>query len=304
MLITNHKTMTIVQWGSLVILSVLWGGSFFFVEIALRDLPVLTIVLGRVSLAALILHILIPIFGYRFPAKLKLWGAFAIMGMLNNFMPFSLIVWGQSHIDSGLASILNATTPFFSVVFAHYLTHNERITPPRMIGVVMGITGVAVMIGPDALNDLQLNTIAQLAILGAAISYALAGLFGRRFSTYPPLVTAAGQVSATSLMLLPIVLYVDTPWRLNLPGLASFGAVIGLALLCTVIAYVIYFRLLARVGATNLLLVTFLIPVSAILLGALFLREHLTVGAYIGIALIGLGLAAIDGRVFALIRSK
>jgi drug/metabolite transporter (DMT)-like permease len=218
------------------------------------------------------------------------------MGALNNLLPFSLIFWGQTQIASGLASILNSTTPLFTVVLAHFFTRDERLTTNRLTGVLFGLLGVAVMLGPDALYGLHANMLAQIAVLGAAICYAFAGIFGRRFRGAPPLVTAAGQVGATSVMMLPIVLIADRPWTLPMPSLQTFGAVVALALLSTALAYVIYFRILAVAGATNLLLVTFLIPVSALLLGMSILGERLDLRHFGGMALIAFGLAAIDGR--------
>ena len=218
------------------------------------------------------------------------------MGAINNFIPFSLILWGQTHIASGLASILNATTPLFTVVLAHLLTTDEKLTPGRLAGVTSGLAGVAVMIGAEALQGLSTNVVAQLAVLGAALSYAFAGIFGRRFKDLAPLVTATGQVTASTVLILPVALIIDQPWTGAPPGVITWGALAGLALLSTALAYIIYFQILAASGATNLLLVTFLIPVSAILLGGLILGERLEPKHFAGMALIGLGLALIDGR--------
>lgn len=297
-----NRSMTVSEWGMLVALSVLWGGSFFFTSVALRDLPPFTLVLLRVGLAALILNLVMPFLGLRMPQDRGIWIAFFGMGFLNNVVPFSLIVWGQTHVASGLAAMLNATTPLATVVAAHFLTADERMTGNRLIGVLIGIIGVAVMVGPTMLAELGTDGLAQLAILGAAMSYALAAVFGRRFRrmNVPPLATAAGQVTASALMLLPIAFIVDRPWTLPMPGPAAFAAVLGIAALSTALAYVLYFRILATAGATNLLLVTFLIPVSAVALGSLVLGEQLDPRHYAGMALIGLGLGAVDGRVLTL----
>jgi drug/metabolite transporter (DMT)-like permease len=215
-----------------------------------------------------------------------------------------LIVWGQTRIASGLTSILNATTPLFTVVLAHYLTRDEPLTPRRLGAVMAGLAGVVVMIGPDVLAGLGSNVLAQACVLGAALSFAFAGIFGRRFRDVPPLVTAAGQVTASSVMMAPIVLLVDRPWTLPVPGVAVFGAVAGLALLGTALAYIIYFRILAVAGATNLLLVTFVMPVCALILGGVVLGEQLEPRHFGGMALIALGLAAIDGRPYRLVRAQ
>jgi drug/metabolite transporter (DMT)-like permease len=207
-------------------------------------------------------------------------------------------VWGQHRIAGGLASILNATTPLFTVLAAHLLTPDEKLTSPKGVGVVVGFVGAAIMIGPDALGSLGGGMLAQLACLAAALSYAFAGIFGRRFKRMgvAPLATAAGQVSASTILLLPIMLLFDHPWTLPMPHAATWGAVLGVALLSTALGYVLYFRILAAAGATNLLLVTFLLPVSAILLGALVLGEVLQPRHFLGMAFIGLGLVFIDGR--------
>lgn len=301
---TINSSMSMVEWVMLLSLSVLWGGSFFFVGVIVDDLPPFTIVVLRVGLAALVLHLVLRVQGNPIPGGRRLWGAFFTMGFLNNLVPFSLIVWGQGHIASGLASILNATTPIFTVVVAHFLTRDERFTPARLVGVVAGVGGVAVMIGPDVLQGLGHDGVAQMAILGAALSYAFAGVFGRKFKAMgvKPLHTATGQVSASALMLLPLSLWVDRPWTLAMPGLDTWAALVGLAVLSTALAYILYFRILATAGATNVLLVTLLVPVSAILLGVAFLNEVLETKSLIGMAMITIGLAVIDGRVFRLLR--
>lgn len=301
-----NRAMSASEWTMLAALSVLWGGSFFFTSVALAALPPLTLVVLRVGVAALILNLVLPLAGVRLPRDRGAWAAFLGMGLLNNAVPFCLIVWGQTHIASGLAAILNATTPLFGVVVAHCLTTDERMSGNRLVGVLAGLAGVAAMVGPAALAGLGADLLAQAAVLGAALSYAFAGVFGRRFRRMgvPPLATAAGQVTASTLLLLPIALAVDRPWTLPLPGLPVWGAVLGIAALSTALAYVLYFRILATAGATNLMLVTFLIPVSAILLGALGLGERLDPRHFLGMALIGLGLAAIDGRLLEIFRAK
>jgi len=240
--------------------------------------------------------------GRRMPADRRLWGRFAVMGLINNLIPFSLIFYGQTQIPSGLAAILNATTPLWTVLLAHWLTRDERLTPNRLAGVLIGFVGVVILLGPELLGGLGVQALAQLAVVGAAVSYAFAGIFGKGFRGIPPLVTATGQVTATAAMMLPLALLVDRTWALPAPTLVTWGALLGLALLSTALAYGIYFRLLATAGATNLLLVTFLIPVSALLLGTLILDERLAPGDFVGMAAIGLGLTAIDGRLLRRLR--
>jgi drug/metabolite transporter (DMT)-like permease len=297
-------TMGALEWALLITLSVLWGGTFFFAEVALEEVRPLSLVFARVGLAAGALVLAVYATGQRMPANVALWAAFFVMGALNNLIPFNLIFWGQTRITGGLAAILNATTPLFTVVLAHFLTRDEKMTPHRLGGVLLGLIGVIVMIGPAVMHELGLQLLAQFAVLGAALAYALAGIFGRRFRDVPPLVSAAGQVTATTVMMLPVVLLLEGAWSVPMLGLRTWSAILGLALLSTALAYLIYFRILASAGATNLLLVTFLIPVSAIVLGAGLLGERLEPQHFGGMALIGLGLAAIDGRPLRLLRPR
>lgn len=292
---TINRVMGPKEWGLIIILSALWGGSFFFVGVAVKEVPPFTIVLGRVALAAVVLLAIVHLKGEKMPASPGLWSSFIIMGALNNLIPFSFIVWGQSHIESSLASILNATTPIFSVVLAHVLTKEERLTAHRMSGVVIGWSGVAVLIGIESLRGFGMAAAGQAAILGAAFSYACAAIYGRHFKNLSPLIVAAGMLSASTLMMTPLALIVDQPWNLS-PGPLAVMAVIGLAVISTSLAYIIYFKVLAIAGPTNLLLVTFLIPPSAILLGVMVLGERLEWIDFAGMGLIFCGLIAIDGR--------
>ncbi len=293
-------SMGTAEWTMLLVLSVLWGGSFFFIGVAVRELPTLTLVALRVGLAAVALWAFVALTGRQVPREGRVWAAFLGMGLLNNVVPFTLIVWGQHAIASGLTSILNATTPLWTVLVAGLLLPDEPLSGRKLGGVVVGLLGVALMIGLDALGGLGGHVLAQLAVLAGALSYAFAGVFGRRFRRMgvDPIVTAAGQVTAAALVLAPLALLVEWPWTLPPPSAATWGAVAGLALLSTAVAYVLYFLILERAGATNLLLVTLMIPVSAILLGAMVLGERLSWTHGLGMGLIGAGLAAIDGRLF------
>ncbi|MDR6102671.1 drug/metabolite transporter (DMT)-like permease [Agrobacterium larrymoorei] len=293
-----QKQMGPQEWAMLIALSILWGGSFFFIGIAVKELPPITIVTLRVFIAALALLTACRLLGYSIPRKPEVLRAFVVMGLLNNIIPFSLIVWGQTHIASGVASILNATTPLFTVLVAHLMTADEKLSANKLAGVIIGFVGVATMIGPAALSGERSSLWGQLAILGAAISYSFAGIFGRRFKAMgvAPLVTATGQISASSLILIPLAIIIDKPWTLAMPNGETWAALLGIALLSTALAYLIFFRILSSAGATNLALVTFLIPVSAILLGSLVLGEQLALKHVIGMAMIAAGLIAIDGR--------
>ncbi len=292
-------------WFWLLSLSVLWGGSFFFAKVAVGELRPLTVVFGRVALAAFALNLSLWLTGQSIFRRETPWAAFMIMGLLNNLVPFSLIFWGQTQIASGLVSILNATTPLFTLVVAHLATRDEKMNAARLAALLVGVAGVAVLVGPDLLIGDRLGSMGQLACLGAAFSYALAGVYGRRFRAMAvsPLQAASGQLTASTLLILPIMLIVDRPWLLPvLPGATTWAALTGLALLSTALAYILYFRILAAAGATNLLLVTFMIPVTAILLGALVLGERLASRHFAGMVLIGLSLAAVDGRILRFLR--
>ena len=298
MLTAVNTIMNRREWALLVTLSVLCGGSFFFAEIALESLPTLTIVTLRVGLAAITLWLVVLALKLPIPNSTPIWIAFLTMGLLNNVLPFSLIVWGQSQISSGLAAILNATAPLFGVIVAGILLRDESATPLKIMGVVVGFAGVIVMMDLSSIATSSL--LAQLAILAAALSYACASVYGRRFKAtgLNPILVAAGQVTGSTLLLLPIALWVDgnDPYA-NVPA-KVWAAIISLAVFSTAAAYILYFKLLASAGATNILLVTLLVPVSAILLGWLFLEESLQTPHVIGMAMIALGLSAIDGRLW------
>lgn len=295
-------------WATLLALSVLWGGSFFFVGIAVQALPPFTIVAARVVVALLVLVIVLRASGLVLPVQRAVWLAFLGMGLLNNAVPFTLFVWAQGQIPSGLASILNATTPISTVLVAHVFTTDEKLTSGRVLGVLLGLAGVVVMLGPDLLSGPEKlfggdNLLAQGACLLATLSYACAGVFGRRFRRMgvAPIVTAAGQLAVSSAFMLPLALLLDRPWLLPLPDWTVLAALAGLAILSTALAYVLFFRVMAAAGS-NVNLVTLLVPVSAILLGMLVLGEQLALRHFAGMAIIALGLAAIDGRLLRLSR--
>jgi drug/metabolite transporter (DMT)-like permease len=290
------------DWTMLIVLSVLWGGSFFFLAVALRELPPVTIMLLRVGLGAIPLLIVLRLQGQALPRGLRLWSMFIMLGLLNNALPFLMFAYAQQSITSGLASIVNATTPLWGVLVAHLFTRDENATGPKVAGVLLGFGGVAAMIGAGA--DLGGEALAVVMCLIATLSYACAAVYGRRFRPLglPPLAVATGQLIGATLLLLPLSLVLDRPWSLPMAGGATWGAIVAFALVSTSFAYWLYLKLLDSAGATNSLLVTFLIPVTAILLGAIFLGEALEPRHFIGMLLIALGLAAIDGRPLRLVR--
>ena len=301
-----NASMSATQWILLLTLSLVWGGSYFFVGVAVDDLPPLTIVLCRVGLASIALLIFLACSGQSMPTDRRVWAAFFIMGLLNNAIPFSLIVWGQTHVSAGQASILNATTPIFTVIAAHVFTRDEKMKWRHLAGIALGFAGVVVLMGAAFLDAFTSSLLAQTALLGAAVFYALSAVFGRRFRQLgvAPMQIATGQVTAAALLLLPLVVLIDQPLQLAPPGLPSILAVLGLALISTAFAYVLYFRILASAGATNLSLVTMLVPPTAICLGILFLDEVLARHHLVGLVLITSGLLVIDGRLAAFRRDK
>lgn len=286
------------DWGLLLALSVIWGGSFLFVGVAVREWPPLTVALCRVGIGAAGLLVVLRVLGLRLPRGARAWGGFALLGLLNGAAPFSLYAYAQTVIPSGLAAILNATTPLFGLLIAHVATRDERIAPRKLAGLLLGIGGVVVMFAPDVAGGASAGLLAGGACLLAAFLYGCAGVFGRRVARagVGPIPAAGAQLLAATVLLLPVAAVVDAPWALPAPSLAAAGALLGLGLVCTAVGYILYFRLLASAGPTNVLLVTFLIPVSAILFGAVLLGEALAPRHFAGMALIGLGLAAIDGR--------
>jgi drug/metabolite transporter (DMT)-like permease len=294
------------DWLILLALALIWGSAFFFISVAVHAIPPLTYVWLRLTIAAAGLWLFLWWKGERIELPRSVWGSIVLLALLNNALPFALFGWGQTHIASGLASILNATTPIWGVVVAHLLTHDERMTPAKVGGVLLGFGGVATMIGPALLSNIGTDGVAQLACVVASLSYALAAVWARRFRRMglPPMTVTTGQLTAGAVMMLPVAFIFDRPWTESFPGFGPLAAISALALLCTAFAYVLYFRLIDRAGATNALLVTLLVPPTAILLGAAFLGEALAPQDFLGLLLIALGLAAIDGRLVSALRPR
>jgi drug/metabolite transporter (DMT)-like permease len=290
-----------IDWALLGLLSVIWGCSFFFIAVALRGFHPFTLVLIRVAVAAPVLLIVVRMSGVQFPTGLRVWIGYMILGALNNAIPFSLIAWGETRIESGSAAIFNATTPIFAGIIAHFFTTDEKLILRKLIGMLVGFLGVYLMMSPELAGGLSWRGFGQVAVLGAALMYAIAGIYAKRFSADPPLVTAAGMLICSSIIIFPVALAIDYPW-LARPPLGAVGAVVALAVVGTALAYVLFFRVLAAAGAVNVLLVTFLVPIGAVILGVVVLKEVIRWEELAGMGLIFLGLIAIDGRVFAGLR--
>lgn len=288
-------------WGLLVLLGLIWGGSFFFARIAVQHVPPLTLVFLRLLLAALALHVYIAGRLDIYPILKARWREFLILGIINNVLPHALIFFGQTRIGAGLAAILNATTPIWTVLIANYLTSDEKLSSAKIAGCLVGLAGTIVLIGPSISTGSEAPLWALLLPVLAAVSYGFAATYGKRFKGVPSPVTAAGQLTASSLIALPLPLLADRPWELAAPPLDALLAILALALLSTAFAYILYFRIMAMAGATNASLVTLLVPPSAIVLGVLFLGERLSLAELAGMALIGFGLVILDGRAYRLL---
>ena len=290
------RSLGITEWMLLVGLSILWGGSYLFMKLAVLTVPLFTIVLGRVSIAALALLIVLTISGTGISKGRRIWVAFFGMGIFNNVIPMSLIVFSQNSISVGLASILNSITPLFTILVAHMTTNDERLTFRKLVGISFGIMGVVMLMGPELVDNFGVAALGEWACLGAALSYACANTFGRRFVQLgtKPMQTAFGQVVASTVILAPLVIVVDQPWTISNPGFLPVLSILALGLFCTALAYVIYFQILARSGATAIALVTFMIPPSAILMGWLALGEQISSQDFLGMSLIGVGLFSVN----------
>ena len=289
-----HRAMTAQEGALLLALSAIWGSSFFFYKILGATLPPFTLVLGRTALAAAALNLVLAARGQSLGRRAP-WGSLAVLGVLNSVIPFSLFAWAETQVTSGMAAMLNATTPLFAVVLAHFLTA-ERLSWGRAAGVVLGLCGVAVLVGPAAWRGAGANLLGDGACVLASFSYAVGGQFARRLHGLGFLRLATGQITAGAVVMLPLAAAADHFWRLPVPGLSTWSALAGIALLCTAVAYILFFRLMATAGATNAMLVTFIQPISALILGWLALGEAVPLRAYGGMLLIGCGLACIDGR--------
>jgi drug/metabolite transporter (DMT)-like permease len=283
------------------IMSLLWGSAFLLVEISLRSFAPNTLVFLRMGIAAPFMLAALLFLREKLPTDFASWRQLFVLGALNAALPFILFFWGQQYLDSGYASVLNATTPLWGVIVAHFLTADERATPLRIAGVLIGLAGIIVMVGPQAMGGISSSLLAQLACIVSTSMYSFAAIYGRKLgqSSMTPMAAATGQAITAALIMLPIMLYFDRPWEQPMPSRDSVLAVLGLAIPVTALPYMLYFKTIDRAGASNAMLVGFIMPVVAIALGIAFLDESLTGGQIIGTALIALGLIAIDGRLLA-----
>jgi drug/metabolite transporter (DMT)-like permease len=296
MIPNQQKSLSPRAWADLFVLALIWGGSFLSIRVALNEMGPLTVVTYRVGLATIILWVYVAWRGLAVPRSRRLWLGFAGMGLLNNAIPFSLMAWGQLHIETGLTAILNAGTAIFGALAAAVFFADERLTLRRAIGTALGFAGVATAIGLDQLGALDPRSLGQLAVIGDTISYALAGVWARkRLAGLPPQIAAAGMLTAATMIIFPAAWIVEGP--LPLPRAPETWAAIGYyTVIATALAYMLYYRVLAMAGSGNLMLVTLLVAPVAILLGAVVLDEALPPHAYAGFALLAAGLIVLNGR--------
>ena len=291
-------------WADMLLLAGIWGASFLAIKIALAEVPVFTLVAHRVFWACVILWVYVAIRRLPLPRGARIWGAFLVMGLLNNAIPFTLMAWGQQFIETGLTSIFNAATAIFGVLVAAMVFADERLTLRKALGVAVAFAGVAIAIGLDALGGFDIRSLAQLAVIGGTISYALAAAWARlALRGLAPQVAAAGMLTGSALIMVPLALWID-----GAPALPAqpqtWAAIAYFAIIGTALAYLLYYRVIALAGSGNAMLVTLMIPPVAIVLGWLVLDERLDPYAFAGFALLATGLIILDGRIPALIRRR
>ena len=291
------------QFSMLFLLGLIWGASFMFIKVALPTVPPFTIVFVRTALAGLVLYVVVRRRGLKMPPLGAIWGSFLIMGLFNGAIPYSLINWGEIHIEAGLGAIFNSLMPLFTVIFAHFATSDERFSRRKLAGVALGLAGVVLLMGPSVLKGLGSHVLGQLAVAGAAASYAVAAIYGKRLGKDTPFVLATGQMAAGALLIAPFMIVVDKPWTLS-PDMPAIFCLLLLAVTNTALAYVLYYKLLAQMGATRLSLVTYIIPISGVFWGWLVLGERLGWTAFGALGLILASVATVSDMLPANNRSK
>ncbi|MFN3172555.1 MAG: DMT family transporter [Hyphomicrobiales bacterium] len=301
---TAQKKMTTPAWLLLLAMGALWGISFVFSKIAVVEIEPMTLVFIRTALAALVLLAVCRISGVRLPTSFKAWRDYAVLGFFSSSLAFSLIFWAQQFIDASLTAILIAATPFFTVLVAGLMLADERLSTQKIIGVVIGFVGVILVVGPRHLLGLGADLLAELAVLLAAAAYATASIWGRRFAGEQPLATATGQVTASAVMMLPMAFIFESPLQMSMPSWPVIGAVIALAVFCTALTYLIFFRVLKMAGASNATLVGLVIPVFTMLFAVPILGETITLLKLSGMLMIAVGMMVLDGRPLAALRGK
>jgi drug/metabolite transporter (DMT)-like permease len=292
------------EWGMLCLCAMLWGSAYVFNAVAIRELPHLTITLGRLAIAAFVLHVSLRLSGLSMPRDWRTWRNFFVMTLMSNIGPYLLVLQGQMGTTSGLAAVLTATTPLFTILLAHVFTRDERLSANKIVGVLVGIFGVAIVVGLDVLTGLTSTVLAKTALIAAALLYAAGAIYAKRLSGMPPLVISTGVMTTGMLVSLPLALLVDRPWQLPVPSNDVILAVLLTGVFGSALAAVTYFRVFNVSGATNAMLVTLLLPVTPVILGAIYLGERLAMREVIGALVIMLALIIIDGRLWNSVRGQ
>ena len=272
-----------------------FGSSFLFIDIVVKEVPPVTLACARSIISFLTLSLVLWLGGHRLPGPGRIWAALFVLGMATQVVPMILLSWGQIHIDSGLAGIILGTVPVLTMVFAHLLFHDERMSTRSLAGAAVGFAGVVFVIGRGVLNDIEVHMLADLALLAAATSIASANVLARKSGHLAPIVLAVGSQGAAVVALVPLSVVVDQPWSLDVSW-SSVAALVVLGTVGSALPGLIFYKLLARVGATRASLVAYLVPVVAVVLGAVFLAERLPWEALAGMALIVLGAWLVNQR--------
>ncbi len=280
----------------LIFLASLWGPSFLFIKVAVQEIPPLTLVAGRVGIAALLLYLFLRLQGGRLPKFGRQWKHFAVVGLFHNALPFVLFSWAEQYIDSAPAAILNGTTPLFTIVLAHMFIADDRLTPVKLMGTLLGFGGLVLLISPSLIDGFQVSTWGLLAAATAAFCYGIAIVYTRNhLRGLPRLVGPTAQLTMATLYILPLSLLLEQPFQRALPSWPALGSLLGLAVLGTALAFVVYYFVIERTSATYVSLVTYLVPVIGVALGVFILHEQLHWTTYAGCALILIGVMVVNG---------
>ena len=283
------------DYAMLLLLSAIWGSSFLFIKIAVDTVPAVTVTAVRIVTGAAILYAAARLAGQSMPRGAGVWGAIAAAAFFGNALPFSLISWGEEHIDSGLAAILMAVMPLTTVLLAHMFTADEKLSARKIVGVILGFSGLVVLMGPDKLAQLGDETVRQLAVAGAAVCYGINAIITKRLMHLPRRALAAAIMIVASVMIVIASLIVDQPWTLQ-PSMTAWSTMIVLGIFHTAIATLLMFALVRKQGASFFSQINFLIPVFGVVYGALLLAERPSANAYLALALILIGIAVVRGR--------
>ena len=280
----------------LILLAALWGPSFLFIKVAVADIPPLTLVVGRVGIGAVLLYAFLRWQGRSLPRSPSIWKHVAFVAFFHNALPFVLFGWGEQYIDSAMASILNGTTPLFTIVLAHFFVADDRLTGAKVGGVLLGFGGLLLLIAPSLAAGLQVTTLGLLAVAFASACYGVAIVYTRNHMRgLPPLVAPTAQMIMATIYVLPFSLLLEQPFSLPAPSPASLGSLLALGVLGTAVAFIVYYRLMETADPSYVSMVTYVIPVIGVILGVVILSERLTWNAYAGCALILLGVVIVNG---------